>query len=67
MGRESQPYPLFLRKGEGKRRVLLAEGPAVIFGSFSFNSYILYFYGFVYVPIINITQRSHRDMVQVRV
>ena len=34
-GRQSPPPPLSLRKEEGKRRVLLATGPAASFGTFS--------------------------------
>ena len=35
--RESPPPPLFLKKGEGERHVLLAAGPAASFGKFSWN------------------------------
>jgi hypothetical protein len=41
VGWESPPPPLSLKKGEGKRLVLLAAGPAVVFGTFS---WILYFF-----------------------
>jgi hypothetical protein len=37
MGRQLPPSPLFLRKGEGKKHILLAAGPATSIGAFSWK------------------------------